>query len=122
MTWEPTCPEYSELRTNRPLVELYRANSDLLGRPVAEPGPQRRIVASTDMGNVSLAVPSIHPTVAVSPPDVALHTADFAHWAASPEGERAVVDGASAMAMTAVDLWLRPDAVREIRAAFAPAP
>jgi metal-dependent amidase/aminoacylase/carboxypeptidase family protein len=122
MTWEPTCPEYSELRTNRPLIELYRANSAAVGREVPEPGPGRRVLASTDMGNVSLTVPSIHPMIAVSPPEVALHTAEFATWAASPEGEKAAVDGATALAMTAVDLWLQPDAAGEVRAAFAQGP
>ncbi len=30
---------------------------------------------------------------------------DFAEWARGPEGDRAVLDGAKAMAMTVVDLW-----------------
>ena len=122
MAWEPTCPEYSELRSNRPLVELYRANSAELGRPVAEPSPDRRVVVSTDMGNVSLKVPSIHPLLAAAPPDVALHTPDFADCAASEEGERAALDGAAALAMTAVDVWLRPEAAETVRAAFGPGP
>ena len=118
MTWEPTSPEYSDLRTNRPLVELYRANSEQLGRPLAEPSASRRVTASTDMGNVSYLVPSIHPMLAASPADVSLHSEEFAAWAASPEGDRAALDGAKAMAMTVVDLWLRPDALAEVRAAF----
>jgi amidohydrolase len=122
MTWEPTCPEYTELRSNRPLLDLYRANSERVGRPLTEPGPGTRVVVSTDMGNVSRQVPSIHPLVAVAPPDVALHTAEFARWAGSPEAAEAVVDSATAMAMTAVDVWTRPEAVVEIRAGFDPGP
>jgi amidohydrolase len=122
MTWEATSPEYSELRTNRPLIELYKANSAELGRPVAEPGPRRRVVVSTDMGNVSLTVPSIHPLVAAAPQDVALHTAEFASWAASEEGDRALLDGATALALTAVDLWLQPEVIEKVRAAFTPGP
>ncbi|MGH9278456.1 MAG: M20/M25/M40 family metallo-hydrolase, partial [Acidimicrobiales bacterium] len=120
MTWEPTCPEYSELRTNRPLLELYRANSERVGRPLTDPGPGTRVLVSTDMGNVSRVVPSIHPLVAISPPDVALHTAEFARWAGSPESTTAVVEAATAMAMTAVDVWTRPDALADIRAGFEP--
>jgi len=122
MEWALTAPEYSDLRSNQPLVELYRQNSAALGRPVADPGPGRRVTASTDMGNVSYLVPSIHPMVAVSPPEVSLHSAEFAEWAGGPDGDRAVLDGAKAMAMTAVDLWLRPGALSEVRAAFDPAP
>jgi amidohydrolase len=122
MTWEPVAPEYSDLRTNRPLVDLYRANSASLGRTVDEPTPQRRVTASTDMGNVSYLVPSIHPLLAASPPEVSLHSEEFAACAVSPAGDRAVLDGAKAMAMTVVDVWLRPEARGEVRAAFDAAP
>ena len=122
MEWEPTAPEYSDLRTNRPLADLYRHNSARVGRVVTEPGPGRRVTASTDMGNVSYLVPSIHPMMAISPASVSLHSTDFADWAAAPEGDRAVLDGAKAMAMTVVDLWLRPGAMGEVRAAFGAGP
>ena len=122
MTWEPAAPEYSDLRTNRPLVELYRANSARLGRTVEEPSAERRVTASTDMGNVSYLVPAIHPIVAAAPPEVSLHSREFAACAASPQADRAALDGAKAMAMTVVDLWLGPDTLAEVRAAFEPAP
>jgi amidohydrolase len=118
MTWEPTAPEYAELRTNRPMIDRYKTNSQAIGRPVSEPTPTKRVVCSTDMGNVSLTVPAIHPMVAVPPPDVPLHTAEFARWATSDEAARAVVDGATAMAMTAIDVWLGEGVAREIRDAF----
>jgi amidohydrolase len=118
----PTCPEYSDLRTNPALIDLYSANSSALGRPIAVPAGTTRVVASTDMGNVSHLVPSIHPMIAVSPPDVSLHSADFARWAASADGDRAVLDGAKAMAMTVLDLWLGSGAVGEVRAAFGSGP
>ncbi len=120
MSLTSTCPEYSHLRTNPPLADLYRRNSELLGRPVAEPTAHRKVTCSTDMGNVSLAVPSIHPLVAVAPPEVALHTAAFAEHARSAAGARGVLDGARAMAMTAVDVWDRKGAAEAIRAAFRP--
>jgi metal-dependent amidase/aminoacylase/carboxypeptidase family protein len=118
----PTCPEYSDLRTNPVLIDLYAANSLALGRPVAVPTAANRVVASTDMGNVSHLVPSIHPMIALSPPDVPLHSAEFARWAASEEGDRAVLDGAKALAMTVVDLWLGEGTAAEVRAAFGSGP
>lgn len=118
----PTCPEYSDLRTNPVLIGLYSANSAALGRPVVAPDGQARVVASTDMGNVSHLVPSIHPMIALSPPDVPLHSAVFARWAASADGDRAVLDGAKAMAMTVVDLWLGEGTAAEVRAAFGSGP
>jgi metal-dependent amidase/aminoacylase/carboxypeptidase family protein len=80
------------------------------------------VIASTDMGNVSHLVPSIHPMIAVSPPDVPLHSDEFARWAVSEEGDRAVLDGAKAMAMTVMDLWLTEGRVEEVRAAFGSGP
>lgn len=122
MEIHPTCPEYCDLRTNPALIDLYRANSEALGRPLADPSPLNRVVASTDMGNVSHWVPSIHPMIALSPPDVPLHTAEFAQWAASGSGDKAVLDGAKALAMTVVDLWLDPGALAEVRATFGSGP
>jgi hypothetical protein len=99
------------------MAELYAANAERLGR---QPSRSRNgVVGSTDMGNVSYWLPSIHPMIKVSPPDVAIHTKEFAGWAKGPEGDRAVLDGAKAMAMTVADLWLRPDALDAARRAFA---
>ncbi len=122
MEVQPIGPEYSDLRTNPVLIDLYRLNSEALGRPVSDPTATTRVVASTDMGNVSHLVPSIHPMIATAPPDVPLHSTEFARWAASEEGDRAVLDGAKAMAMTVLDLWLAPGAAEEVRAAFRPGP
>ena len=66
------------------------------------------MVGSTDMGDVSYAVPSIHPMIQAAPPGVPIHTPEFARHAASDLGDRAVVDGAKALAWTVVDLWLEP--------------
>jgi amidohydrolase len=112
-----TCPEYSDLRTNPAMADLYRLNAERVGRtPVRR--PENGVVGSTDMGNVSYLVPAIHPMIKVAPPGVAIHTKDFAGWAQAAEGDRAVLDGAKAMAMTVADLWLRPDVLDAARRAF----
>jgi hypothetical protein len=53
---------------------------------------------------------------------VPLHSDEFARWAVSEEGDRAVLDGAKAMAMTVMDLWLTEGRVGEVRAAFGSGP
>ena len=77
------------------------------------------IVGSTDMGNVSYLVPSIHPMVQVAPPGTPIHTPEFAAWAGREEADRAVVDGAKAMAMTIVDLWCDAALRRRVADEFA---
>jgi amidohydrolase len=99
-------PVYADMLDNRAIGERYRANAEALGRIVRAPSPAARVVGSTDMGNVSYAVPSIHPMIKVAPPGVPIHTPAFAGFAGGPEGDAAVIDGAKALAFTVADLWL----------------
>ena len=73
---------------------------------------------STDMGNVSYRVPSIHPMIASAPANVVIHHPDFAEWAGSAMGDAAAIDGALALAMTAVDFLADPELRRASRKAF----
>lgn len=115
---EAICPEYADLRTNAPLVEAYRANVATLGREAVTPSGEARVVGSTDMGNVSHLVPSIHPVIKVSPAQVSIHSVEFARWAAQEAGDRAVLDGAKALAMTAADVWASADLSARAHQAF----
>jgi len=110
-------PIYEEIVDSVPLLECYVANAATLGRDVALPGEQR-VVASTDLGNVSKVVPAIHPMIKVAPTGTPIHTAEFAEYAASPDGDRAVLDAAKAMALTIVDCWSNPRILAETRAGF----
>jgi metal-dependent amidase/aminoacylase/carboxypeptidase family protein len=111
-------PPYADLRGNQPLCDTYARNAAALGRTVQVPDAENEVVGSTDMGNVSYVVPSIHPRIAVAPKGTSIHTPEFAVHAAGPSGDAAVVDGAKAMAMTVADLWLAPGALDDARAAF----
>jgi metal-dependent amidase/aminoacylase/carboxypeptidase family protein len=75
-------------------------------------------MGSTDMGNVSAIVPAIHPTIAVAPLDVPIHTVEFREIAASDAAHNALLDAAKALAMTAVDVLTDADLRRRIREEF----
>lgn len=108
--------DYSDMISSRPLLDAYIANAERLGRRVLELSEVVQGVAgSTDMGNVSKLVPAIHPMIEVSPPNVPLHSIEFARWASSEAGQRAVVDGAKMLAMTAIDALARPDLLETAR-------
>lgn len=95
-----------DLKTNWTLVGAYEANAKKLGREFIDPSLlPPGLAGSTDMGNISHRVPSIHPLIAVSPPSVVIHNAEFATYARSPKGDKAVIDGAKALAMTALDYF-----------------
>jgi len=116
LTWLD--PAFADLITNDPLVELYAANARRLGRNPSVPTPDTAVTGSTDMGNVSHVVPSIHPMIAVSPPGIFIHTPDFAIHAGGAGGDQAAIDGAKAMAMTIADIWCNPDARRDMQLHF----
>ena len=100
---------YADMVTNEHLSASYVANAASLGRRVTDPrAGGHRVVGSTDMGNISHLVPSIHPMVACAPKGTAIHTSDFERHAVGAAADAAVIDGAIAMALTAVDFWLSP--------------
>jgi metal-dependent amidase/aminoacylase/carboxypeptidase family protein len=102
-TWSmvATSPEYADLLSDDVLTALWRANAQKLGRRSLprQPGDP---LASTDMGNVSHVVPSVHPLLAIGS-DCSIHQREFATAAASPSGDEAVADGALLLAWTAID-------------------
>ena len=109
---------YADMRDNGPIGAAYAANAARLGRVVTAPDQAHRVVGSTDMGNVSYLAPSIHPMIKVAPEGVPIHTPEFARYAGSEEADRAVLDGAKAMAMTVVDLWADAAVFAAARAEF----
>ena len=112
---------YADMLDNEAMVSLYAENAASLGRPVVEPHGDVAVVGSTDMGNVSYLVPSIHPMIAAAPSGLPIHTPEFAVSARSEAGDRAVVDGAVALAWTVADLWLQPDKLAAAKDEFAAA-
>jgi amidohydrolase len=110
---------YADMLDNEAMVSLYAANAETLGRSVAEPHGATAVMGSTDMGNVSYLVPSIHPMIAAAPSGLPIHTPEFATHARAPSGDDAAVDGAIALAWTVADLWLQDGALEAVRAEFA---
>jgi amidohydrolase len=111
--------DYLDLKTNWPLAEAYECNATPLGRqffPLKELPPG--YAGSTDMGNVSHRVPSIHPCLGVAPMNVIIHNAEFARHAVSEKGDQAVIDGAKSMAMTALDLMGDAGLLSRVKADF----
>jgi hypothetical protein len=69
------------------------------------------------MGNVSYILPSIHPMFAI-PTGAGKHHLDFTAAAAKPEAHQAMLTAATALAMTAIDLYTRPELLDAARADF----
>jgi len=107
---------YAPMKNNATLAQLFSQNLESLGRQVEAFDP-RFGFGSTDMGNVSQVVPSIHPTIAIASPEVFIHTQEFASAAASEAGHKGLMDAAKAMAMTVADIF-QPGMLDKIKQEF----
>jgi amidohydrolase len=102
---ENVSPDYAQMEHDHDIAEMYRANALALGRPPSTDGAG---TFSTDMGNVSLAIPSIHPCLGIDTGGAVNHQPEFAQAAINASADRAVVVGALGMAWTAIDLATGP--------------
>ena len=116
LTVEPLV--YHPFRSNRALAELFQKNLAFLGIEASHPLPEEAAPGSSDIGNLSDIIPTIHPELAISPPDVVIHTPAFAQAAISEESDRWLLSAAKAMAMTALDIFLIPEKLEEIQREF----
>ncbi len=107
-TWD-VVPLYLPMRNNMALAARYAEALASRGRVVAPQGVlPTELTGSTDMGNVSLRVPSIHPLLGIAPPTTVIHSPEFAQWARSERADAGVVDGAVGLARTALDFLSDP--------------
>jgi amidohydrolase len=103
LTVEAVGPPYSHMISDRGLLGSYRRHAESLGRSfAAEDEPMPTI--STDMANVSLRIPSIHPLIGIDAQGSVNHQPSFAAACATASADRAVLDGAIALAMTGIDV------------------
>ena len=96
---------YAEMHHDQEIADMYRRNSETLGRPFPDLGALlERAAGSTDMGNVSLALPAIHPMIGIDSLPAVNHQPEFTAHCITAAGDKAVIDGATAMAWTAIDV------------------
>lgn len=95
-------PLFKELINDTRLMGFYQNNMSLLGEAVTVLDPFEAD-GSTDVGNVSHAVPTIHPDLGIGC-GLAAHTPEFAAAAGSALAQERLLLGAKAMVMTAIDL------------------
>ncbi|MBN2320001.1 MAG: M20 family metallopeptidase [Acidobacteria bacterium] len=100
---------YAEMIHDADIAVSFRRNSDALGRAFPDVNLSTSgFAASTDMGNVSHAVPSIHPMIGIDSYPAVNHQREFTVKCIAEPADRAVCDGALAMAWTAIDCATDP--------------
>jgi hypothetical protein len=97
------------MKDNEVLAGLWRANLEAAGR--IDEGIDREHIGSSDMGNVSLVLPTIHPTLAICDHGVSWHSIESRDAAATPRAGETTLLAATLVAQTALDLLADPPLV-----------
>jgi len=118
ITFDPII--HDPVRPNMVMTELFGENLGRLGFPID--ADDTGGYGSTDAGNVSQALPMIHPYIRIAPGDTPNHSRDFTEAAASPMARAGMLVAAKTLAMTALDLLANPAAVEAAKAEFARVP
>lgn len=112
---------YKDVRTNPALADAFAAHLADLGRASRHTDPSVG-TGSTDMGDVSHAVPSIHAWLAICDAGEALcHQRAFAAAACSERGVATMLTAAKAMARSAAEFLADPGLRERVREGFTPA-
>jgi amidohydrolase len=105
------------MKDSEVLAGVWRANLETAGR--VDEGIDPEHIGSSDMGNVSLALPTIHPTLAICDHGVPWHSIESRDAAATPRADETTLLAATLVAQTALDLLADPALVaaawRELR-------
>jgi amidohydrolase len=97
------------MKDNLTLGGLWRANMQAAG--LTDQGPDPEHIGSSDMGNVSRVLPTIHPSLAICDRGVPWHSLESLRAAATPRAERTTLVAAALVAETALDLLADPSLV-----------
>jgi amidohydrolase len=108
---------YENMVPSKPLAERWAAHMRSLGQAVQTTMDDERM-GSTDMGNVSQILPSIHPYIGIAPEGTPGHSTAFRDAAATPAAHAAALFAAKAMALVAIDALSEPALVEQARADF----
>ncbi len=101
----PESKPYAEFRADEAALASYRRNAEQLGRSFANGDTASRMNrASTDMGNVSQMVAAIHPYIGIGSLPALNHQREFAAHCVGPDAEHGLLDAATALAWTALDV------------------
>jgi amidohydrolase len=109
-------PSFSSRKMNKAMGEAFTKNLETIGEPMSD--LPEGSGGSSDIGNVSQVVPAIHPYISICDGSVAGHSKEFAEASVSNRGHEAMLSGAKALAMTAIDLYIDSEFMTRVREEF----
>lgn len=113
--------KFAERYPNMTMIERFKFHAESMGEEMIYGDPDE-MTGSSDIGNVSVRVPTIHEYISIAPKSVVGHSKEYAEASCSAKGDEACLKGAKALALTALDLLtdedLRKRAQEEFKAAI----
>uniref|UniRef100_K1PEU5 Peptidase M20 domain-containing protein 2 n=1 Tax=Magallana gigas TaxID=29159 RepID=K1PEU5_MAGGI len=109
---------YLDVIHNKSLLKTYEENIKTFGHYGTLTTSEFPAGGSTDMGNVSYVVPSIHPMYYIGS-DAFNHTREFNTATGDPAAQPFTLSQGKALAMTAIDVFTNPELLQRIKDDFA---
>ncbi len=110
-------PSYQSRLMNRTMGKLFEENLAVIGEPL-NPLPPGSGAGSSDIGNVSQVVPTIHPYISICDEGIAGHSIEFERASVSDRAHEAMLIAAKALAMTAIDLLTDSGLMKRVKEEF----
>jgi len=117
MKFERVGHSYRSRKVNLSLGKAFEENLKILEEPI-KPIPPNSGLGSSDIGNVSHEVPTIHPYIAIAEEGVAGHSREFAEASISEKGQQKMLIAAKALAMTAIDVYTNTELAEKMKKEF----
>lgn len=115
--WQPNA--FAAIETNVLLAQTYQKHAESLGVqfPLSREEQEAIIDGSTDMGNVTLEVPGIHPLYCIKP-DLPYHSNEFRVFAETQEAHEKTLTSSKAIARTAIEVLADSGLMQEMKNEF----
>lgn len=107
---------YFPMKYNEALEGIFRENLKIVNEP--ENLKDIRGTGSSDIGNLSQIVPTIHPNIKIGKGLSGIHTEEFCGAAVSSSGDSGLLKGAKLLSMTAYDIIASPEKLAEVKSCF----
>ncbi|MDC3411955.1 M20 family metallopeptidase [Aquibacillus sp. 3ASR75-11] len=104
-----------DFKINRKFDQIFKEKVTSLGETYSD-----RVggIGSTDAGNISKVVPTIHPFIKIGAEDLVPHTVAFREAAISKTGDHALITGAKALSLTGLDLLIHNEHLQAVKDEF----
>ncbi|MBI3399328.1 MAG: M20 family metallopeptidase [Deltaproteobacteria bacterium] len=116
LTIEEGADMNAPLKINKAFADIYRRQMEFLGLR-EDDFPMDKNAGSSDIGNVSQVLPTIHPHILLRR-GINIHTREFADATITEDGKNAIMEGARCLALTAAELIMDKEVLEKVKMDF----